>query len=721
MNFCLPKELTKPFLTALKDGTLDPVKLSEATSAERRAAFAKVIGDKYATEVNAEFESKLLLKNQQAGMITWAKSVGGLKPQTLKDLVSKVSKLDRVLNPTEEKAFLQDLANKKLGTEVTLEEAQKISALAKAVQDAKGGDRMTYGRARVALGNYVSELKNANNPNILQKGVGGAVSEVAGIAKGLKASLDNSAIFRQGWKTLFSHPTVWLKNSAQSFMDLAQQVGGKAVMDEVQADIQSRPTYDLMKQAKLDVGTTEEQFPSHIVEKVPVLGQLYKASEAAYTGFVYRTRADVFDKYLNIAKTAGVDISDKTQLQSIGNLVNSLTGRGNLGKAEQVAGAVNNIFFSPRFLKSNIDFLTAHQFQKGVTPFVRKQAAINLVKVVAGTAGVLAIANAILPGSVETDPRSSNFGKIKVKGTTFDVTGGMGSVLTLAAKMATMSSKSSVTDKVTPLNSGKYGAQTGVDVLVNFAEGKLSPIASIVRDILKGQDFNGNKPTLLGEASNLLTPLPITNAMQLYEAKGAPVLAGIIADMLGISVSPPFQKAKTPPTSLNDALDNTPILGSIRKFMGATGPQTVGEARKQALIPSKSLASLPDDAPIPKGVVFIDPTGGIGSIEKVGAKATGKIASSVLQIVNNKTNETTFFRIAAKDFDQFKTLIDDGVAGIAGIPTKAGDIFHITAKSPEQMLAKGFTDGGMAEVSKVPTKVASHSRSNAPSVREYTK
>lgn len=543
--FCLPKEFTNKFLAALKDGKLDPAKLSEVSSAERHATFVDVVGKDNATEVNALFESKLLLKNQQAGMIRWAKSLGGITPEVTNDLISKIEKMDKILSPENETSFLEELAAKRLGTEVTFEEAKQITELSKSIQITKeamanGGDRMDYGHAKIALHNYVSDLKNSNAPTLLEKlkKPGDAFSELAGTSKGLKASLDNSAIFRQGWKTLFSNPVIWMKNAKQSFVDLAQQFGGKAVMDEVQADIQSRPTYDLMRKAKLDTGTTEEQFPSHLAEKIPLIGRAYKASEAAYTGFVYRTRADIFDKYLEVAKASGIDVSDKAQLLPIGKLVNSLTGRGYLGKAEQVAGVVNNVFFSPRFLKSNLDFLTAHQLQKGVTPFVRKQAALNLAKVVVGSATILSIAKAVNPNSVDFSMNGSNFGKIKANGTTFDVTGGMGSILVLAAKLATMSSKSSTTGKTTPLNSGKYGAQTGADVLVNFAEGKLSPIAGIFRDILKGQDFNGNKPTVLNEANNLLTPLPIINVIQLSQAKNAPILAGIIADSLGISVNP---------------------------------------------------------------------------------------------------------------------------------------------------------------------------------------
>lgn len=554
---CLPKALTSKFLGALKSGELDPAKLSELSSVDRHAEFAKVIGEGNAKEVNALFESKLLLKNQQQGILNWAKKVGGLKPDAARDLATRVAKMDKLLNPVDERHFLEDLASKRLGTDVTAEEAKKIASLSKDIQDTKAtmesaprrengkaatATEMAHGRAKVAFGNYVSDLKNSNAPGFVERlktNPVGLAGELPGLSKGLKASLDNSAIFRQGWKTLFTHPGVWLKNARQSFVDLVKQFGGKQVMDEVQADIQSRPTYDLMQKAKLDVGTTEEQFPSHLAEKVPLLGRAYKASEAAYTGFVYRTRADLFDKYIKIAQTAGIDVTDKAELESIGKLVNSLTGRGHLGAlGEKAAGVVNSVFFSPRFLKSNLDFLTAHQLQKGVTPFVRKQAALNLVKVIAGSATILGIANAIKPGSVEFDPRSSNFGKIKIGSTTFDVSGGMGSILTLAARLATFSSKSSLTGKINPLNSGKYGAQTGMDVLTNFGEGKLSPIAGIVRDILEGQDFNYNKPTPLNEVNNLLTPLPISNAQQLFQTpNGANPLAGIIADALGISVN----------------------------------------------------------------------------------------------------------------------------------------------------------------------------------------
>lgn len=550
--FCLPQQVADIFKAKLKTGEIDPTKLVEMTTEERNAFFSEFLGEANAKSVNTLFESKLLLKNQQQGIINWAKQVIGMKPEVLRDIISKVDRMTSILQPKDLNSFLGDLAAQKLGVGVTLEEAGKIAELSKKVSETKtamneGGDRMAYGHAVVEMHNYINDLKQQatkisvtdfkENP----LGTAGKIAkEIPGIAKSLKASLDDSALGRQGWKTLFTNPSTWTKNALQSFVDIARTFGGKEVMNEVNADIASREnsTNGLYKKAKLAVGTIEESFPSTIQEKIPIVGRAFKAADVAYTAFIHRMRADVFDKYIEIAKKANVDLTDKTQLESIGKLVNSLTGRGNLGKLEPAANAVNNVFFSPRKLKSDFDFLTAHQFQKDVTLFVRQQAAINLAKVVGGVSAILAIANAIKPGSVETDPRSADFGKIKIGHTRFDVTGGMASLLTLAVRILTMSSKSSTTGKVNPLNSGKYGAQTGWDVLLNFGENKLSPASSVFKDVLKGQDFQGNKPTFLNETGNLLMPLPITNYQELMsDPKAAPLLAGLLADALGISVN----------------------------------------------------------------------------------------------------------------------------------------------------------------------------------------
>lgn len=429
---------------------------------------------------------------------------------------------------------------------ITPEEADTITQMAQRVAEAKdaivnGGDRLAYGRARVAYDQFIQDLIAKANKKTVKESLkpGNVVNFIAGNSKAIKASLDNSAIFRQGWKTMMTNPVLWQRNARKSFADIVKTFGGKDTLREVAADIVSRPNADLYRKMKLDVfGITEEAFPTALPERIPLLGRAYKASEAAYTGFVQKQRADVADKVLETAQRAGVNLDDPKQLVSIGKMVNSLTGRGHLGKLEPSARVVNNVFFSPRNLKANIDTLTAHQFQKGVTPFVRKQAAKNLLRVVGGTAAILATAGALKPGSVEWDPRSSNFGKVKLGNTRFDVTGGMASILTLASRLVTQSSKSSTTNEVSKLNSGKYGGRTTWDVLLDFGEGKAAPATSVVIDLLKGETFSGDKPTVANEAKNLLQPL-ITSTWQNLRSdpKSANDLLSIIADGLGISAN----------------------------------------------------------------------------------------------------------------------------------------------------------------------------------------
>lgn len=558
-GYCLPKYLVNDFLQRIKSGEINPEKLSQMSSAERRQFFTDILGEENSVNVNRLFESKLLLKNQQRGMVTWAQQIAGLRPEVKKDILSRINNMSEVLTPQTEQAFLEDLVAHKLGTAVTMNEAADIANLAKTANDAKikmesskrrgYGEpateaEMEYGRARVDFQTRMDELKadaQRITPEELKARplatLGKGFVRGAGIAKSLKATLDNSALLRQGLPTLLTHPTVWYKNAVQSFMDIANVMRGKDVMREVQAEIISRPSYEAMLKDKVAIGAVEEAYPdSQLLEKIPYLGRLHKASETAFTAFQHRTRADLYDLYTQIAKDSGLE---QTTGIGIGKLVNSLTGRGDLGQLERAAGAVNNIFFSPRLFKSHLDILSdPFKFKGKENEFVRRQASINLAKMVVGVSSVLAVANAIRPGSVETDPRSSDFGKIRVGDTRFDVSGGIASLLTLGARVFSHHTKSSTTGKVTDLFAGKYGQPTVWDVVINYGTNKLSPVAGTFKNVLQGRTFQGTKPTFGSELLNLTAPLPITNAIELMQnPNSAPVLLGIIADGLGVATN----------------------------------------------------------------------------------------------------------------------------------------------------------------------------------------
>lgn len=407
-----------------------------------------------------------------------------------------------------------------------------------------GRDRMAYGRSYVDFHEYKSELMFRATKMTFSEALrmpGKTASKIAGISKAIKAAFDNSYIFRQGFKTLVTHPKIWLDNSTKSFKWAVQQYGGKHVMRELMADIVSRPNFinGKMERAKLSFGNPEEPFPTSIPEKIWFFGKIYKASETAFAGQAYKTRADLFDKFMDVpvGNKKMVDIADKKKLESIGKLVNSLTGRGYIGKVTKEQGEfINNVFFSLRFLKSNFDFLTAHQFQKGVDPFVRKEAAKNLLSATISTAAVLAVANALKPGSVEWDSRSADFGKIRIGNTRFDVTGGMGSLIILASRMIQGSTKSSVSGKISK-GTGIFGDP--MDYVYNFFEGKLSPVASTAVALIKRKDYRTRKPPTISDVlRRTVAPLPVENAEELLrDPKSADFLLSLILDGLGIGTN----------------------------------------------------------------------------------------------------------------------------------------------------------------------------------------
>lgn len=536
---CIPKYVVNEFLDKIKSGELTPTMLINMTSDERVKTFEEIFGMENAKDINYLFEQKMILKNQIKGMISWVNKIKGLNDIKRKDMISKIEKLDHYLTPKEEKEFYSDLVEHRLGVAVTMDEAKNISTLAKRFQDAKTTQEKAV--AEYDFKKYTDGLKLNVNPQFEDwykpQNWSKDIIELAGIVKGLRASFDMSALLRQGLKVMVTHPKIWLKNSKQSFIDVYNSLKSEHSADEVARasaiDIMSRENYQngLYQKYKLALGVLEEEFPSTLPEKIPGIKRLYKASENAFNLFMYRTRADIFDLLYKTAEENGVSTD------GLGVFVNSLTGRGSLGFAEPVAKAVNNLFFSPRFLKSNIDILTAGVLNKNRSAFVKKEAAKATLAYIGFVSLVLLLANAFDEDSVEEDPRSSDFGKIRINNTRFDMSGGAGNLVVLLSRLISKSTKSSTTGIVRELGN-KFGQQSVGDVFTNFVEGKLSPAAHLMMDVYRGYDFTGKPVDKKYLMMNGLLPIPAQNAFEnLDDEETAVYLAGLIADFFGVGTS----------------------------------------------------------------------------------------------------------------------------------------------------------------------------------------
>ena len=120
------------------------------------------------------------------------------------------------------------------------------------------------------------------------------------------------------------------------------------------------------------------------------------------------------------------------------------------------------------------------------------------------------------------DPRSSDFGKIKVGDTRVDVGGGLQQYLVAASRLVKGESVSSTPGKNTSLTEGGFAKPSRADILANFAENKLAPVPSYATDLLKNENFAGDKPDPLKEAGRMFLPLGLENAYEGFSVGGAP-------------------------------------------------------------------------------------------------------------------------------------------------------------------------------------------------------
>jgi hypothetical protein len=291
----------------------------------------------------------------------------------------------------------------------------------------------------------------------------------------------------------------------------------------------------------------EEEIPVNIQNKIWVLGKIFEASENAYVGAAEFMRYKLAKTYFQIANNAGIDLSNKAQLEGIGAIVNNLTGRtSNKGKP----GIANAIIWAPNLIRSNIDTLTFGLTMKGATTsFARTQAALSSARIIGGIAVMATVANLIHPGSVEwEDPTSADFMKLKIGNQRIDFTGGMGAYVILAARMLTGKSTNATTNITKDLDSGNFGMTNRLDALINFFTSKASPMGGLAVTYFKGQNYEGekidrSKPVItdkvfLKEIAKLWIPLPAEKIAEYSKNKDTTIankIAGIIAEEAGFS------------------------------------------------------------------------------------------------------------------------------------------------------------------------------------------
>lgn len=362
--------------------------------------------------------------------------------------------------------------------------------------------------------------------------------ELSNVPRTMMATTDLSFGFRQG-VFMLGRPKQFFPSFKDQFKFFASEKAYQGLIEGIKA----RPTYLKMKQAGLalteiggQITKREEVFMGNLAERIPLYGRMVRASNRAYTGFANKLRADLFDDLLSKAKIAGKDITDDNFLKSLADFINSGTGRGKFGLKEtgilpkgmeKIAPILNAAFFSPRLMASRLNMLNPY-FYIQMDPFVRKEA----MKTLFADAGIFATIYGLWKlngGDVGLDPRSADFGKIKIGNTRYDVLGGFQQYIRLAAQLITGEIVSSTTGRTITLGEG-YKPLTRQEILLRFFENKTSPIASFIIGLLKGQTATGEDVDVPTEIINRFIPMVIQDIYDVSQEKGAEgILMGLPA------------------------------------------------------------------------------------------------------------------------------------------------------------------------------------------------
>lgn len=540
---CILPQYANKFIDGLKSGEINPDKLTDMTSDDRRTFLSKYVGEENAKFVNTEFESKLLLKHQREGIINWAKKVGGLKEGTRKDIVDRVMKLEKAMNPAEQDRFLGDIVERRLGVKVTAEEAKYIFGLTKKMQENFDSrfdkPRSDFFKAKQELTKYIRD-----NSVVYQDP---SLSDIISISRAVKVLGDLSASLRQGFAYFGT------KEWGGAFRRMFEYAGSQQAMDNLEVDMMQHKYFEDAFKVKKQLGLTlfgasitqrEESYASRFVDKIPIL----RGSARAYEGFLNDLRFNRFVNLVEKMENNGIKITEQPDaIEDLAKVISAASGRGELGVGERAATSLATVLFSPRWLASRIGLLVNPITKTGAA---RTEATLALARSAGLSVALLALFEA-MGAEVEKDPRSADFGKVKIGNTRIDMTGGLAPYITFLVRAIRRSVKSSTTGKLTEINTGDFGSKSILDLATEFIENKTSPVARTFIDVaLKGETFEGKKvgigapieDTAAHIADTLFAPLLAKNAIEAFlQASGEsnPILAtvAVTAETFGLSTS----------------------------------------------------------------------------------------------------------------------------------------------------------------------------------------
>jgi hypothetical protein len=397
------------------------------------------------------------------------------------------------------------------------------------------------------------------------------------VPRAIKSSFDLSAPFRQGLVLGASHPVIFAKNFPVMVRAARSE---KFYNDEIEKIITS-DTFDL---AQLDglamtdlenIATREEAFiGANYAERIPVVGRGVRGSGRAYTLFLNKFRKDVYDMLLEEAGH-----NDRVAGKAIANIINVATGRGNLGHFEEALKIANGVFFSPRLIASRVELLMNPKLYVGTDAskkIARREARRGMRNLITTGTALLYLADQVPGVEVGTDPRSSDFGRIRVGDTRIDIWGGLQPYVVAAYRIKNGERVSSTTGEVTKVGGGPFGQYDNflgrfTAVVGDLLQQKFAPVPGYLNSWRKGETFEGEQFDPKMEGAKLFLPIGFESTYDTAKAYGpGPAAAGFGLNAFGIGVNT-YGAAKKKPKRGSGGGSGGGIYGGGSRSRGGGG------------------------------------------------------------------------------------------------------------------------------------------------------
>lgn len=356
------------------------------------------------------------------------------------------------------------------------------------------------------------------------------IIDAMNIPRAVLASFDFSAAGRQGLMLLPIAPKQWFKAVAKGYRAwTSPEYSGY-----IDLQIKSDPFYKTYKNAggflsmAGSVLKGEEVFISEFAHRIPGI----PASERAYTTTLNSLRFYTFKKYAEQWQGTGKSHEDYVMLA---NFINHVTGRGDVKGLKEYMPALNAAFFAPRLTMGRIQALgdlfrgATGDIKAGKFSPTRKIIAQDLMTFFVGGAGILGLLSLMKGVTVEDDPRSSDFGKVRFGNTRFDFWGGYSQMARLIAQFIKAEAKGTETGRIMPIDRGR--------IVWRYIQSKLSPASGMSVDLILGETFIGEQLEFTPEgitkqAFERFTPLFIQDVIDAARYQGL-TTAGIVAPLAG--------------------------------------------------------------------------------------------------------------------------------------------------------------------------------------------